>query len=102
MGFSKLEYWSGLPFPPPGDLSNPGIELVSLMSSALAGGFFTTSATYRVLWSGEPFPSPGDLPNLGIQLRSSALQLDSFLFDPPGKLTAEQKNLTKIYFIITC
>ena len=32
MGFSRQEYWSGLPFPPPGDLSDPGIELVSLVS----------------------------------------------------------------------
>ena len=39
MGFSRQEYWSGLPFPPLGDLSDPGIELES---SALAGGFFTT------------------------------------------------------------
>ena len=35
--------WSGLPFPPPGDLSNPGIEPTSLVSPALAGGFFTVS-----------------------------------------------------------
>ena len=42
MGFPKPEYWSGLPFPSPGHLSHPGIELVSPMSSALAGGFFTT------------------------------------------------------------
>ena len=35
MGFSRQEYWSGLPSPPPGDLPNPGIEPVSLMSSAL-------------------------------------------------------------------
>jgi len=35
MGFSKEEYWSGLPFPPPGDVPDPGIEPVSL---ALAGG----------------------------------------------------------------
>ena len=45
MGFSRQKYWSGLPFPPPGDLPNPGIEPVSLASPALAGGFFTTSAT---------------------------------------------------------
>ena len=45
MGFSRQEYWIGSPFPPPGDLPNPGIELVSLMSPALAGVFFTTSAT---------------------------------------------------------
>ena len=42
MGFSRQEYWSGLPRPPPGDLPNPGIEPMSLMSPALAGGFFTT------------------------------------------------------------
>ena len=39
MGFSRQEYWSGLPCPPPGDLPDPGIEPVSLMSPALAGGF---------------------------------------------------------------
>ena len=42
MGFSKQEYWSGLSFSPPGDLPNPGIELVSPVSPALAGGFVTT------------------------------------------------------------
>ena len=47
MGFSRQEYWSGLPFPLPGDRPRPGIEPVSLMSPALAGGFFTTSATWR-------------------------------------------------------
>ena len=47
MGFSRQEYGSGLPCPPPGALSNPGIEPVSLMSPALAGGFFTTSATWE-------------------------------------------------------
>ena len=39
MGFSRQEYWSGLLFPPPGDLPIPGIESVS---SVLAGRFFTT------------------------------------------------------------
>ena len=47
MGFSRQEYWSGLPCPPPGDLPNPGIEPVSLTSPALAGRFFTTSATWE-------------------------------------------------------
>ena len=42
MGFSRQEYWSGLSCPPPGDLSDPGVEPRSLMSPALAGGFFTT------------------------------------------------------------
>ena len=49
MGFSRQECWSGLPCPPPGDLPNPGIELTSLMSPALAGGFFTSSATWEAL-----------------------------------------------------
>ena len=42
MGYSRQEYWSGLPFPSPGDLPNPGTEPVSLTSPALADGFFTT------------------------------------------------------------
>ena len=40
--FFRQEYWSGLPFPPPGNLLNPGIKLASLVSSTLAGRFFTT------------------------------------------------------------
>ena len=39
MGFFRQEYWSGLPFPPPGDLPDPGIKPVSRVSPALAGGF---------------------------------------------------------------
>ena len=39
MGFSRQEYWSGVPFPPPGDLPDPGIEPVS---PALVGEFFTS------------------------------------------------------------
>ena len=42
MGFPRQEYWSGLPVPPPGESSYPGIESVSLVSPALAGTFFTT------------------------------------------------------------
>ena len=42
MGFPRQGYWSRLPFPPPGDLSDPRIETASPVSSALAGGFFTT------------------------------------------------------------
>ena len=47
MGFFRQEYWSGLLCPPPGDLPDPGVEPVSLMVPALAGGFFTTSATWE-------------------------------------------------------
>ena len=44
-GFSRKEYWSGWPFPSPGDLPHPGAEPTSLTSLPLAGGLFTTSAT---------------------------------------------------------
>ena len=49
IGFSRQEYWSGWPCPPPGDLPDPGIEARSLLSPALtlAGRFFTTSATWE-------------------------------------------------------
>jgi len=47
MGLSRQEYWSGLSCPPPGDLPDPGMEPVSLMSPALGGGFFTTSANWE-------------------------------------------------------
>ena len=45
MGSSWQEHWNGLPYTHPGDLPDPGIEPRSLMSPALAGGFFTTRAT---------------------------------------------------------
>jgi len=48
MGFSRQEYWSGLPFPTPGDLPDPGVEPESPVSPALASRFFTT----------EPLGSP--------------------------------------------
>ena len=41
MEFFRQEYWSGVPFPTPGDLFNSGVEPMSLASPALAGGFFT-------------------------------------------------------------
>ena len=50
MGFPRKEYWSGLPFPSPGDLPNPGIESMSPVS---AGRFFTS----------KPLGKPGDLVN---------------------------------------
>ena len=64
IGFSSQEYWSELLYPFPADLPYPGIEPASLMSLALAGGFFTTSITWEdwnprlIKWSlGETFAS---------------------------------------------
>ena len=47
MGFSRQEYWTGLPCPPPGVLPNPRIEPTS---PALAGGFFTTEPPGKPEW----------------------------------------------------
>ena len=62
---TKQDYWSGLPFPSPGDLH----------------------------WSGLPFPSPGDLLNPGIKPGSPALEADALTTEPPGKPdTSKQRN----------
>ena len=53
MGFSRQDYWSGLPCPPPWDLPDPGIEPVSLMSPALTDRLFTTSSTSEAHFSTE-------------------------------------------------
>ena len=57
-GIARQEYWSGWPFPPPGDLPDPGIEPGSLVSLALAGGFFTTAPP------GKPSPIKGVMVNI--------------------------------------
>ena len=49
MRFSRQQYWSGLPYSPPGDLPDPGIELTSHRSPVLAGRFSTTSATWEAI-----------------------------------------------------
>ena len=84
MGFSRQEYWSGLPCPSPGDLPDAGIEPASLMSPDLAGKFFTTSATWE---------APGELihlvivswpfqcPHLGNTYLFEKRKLDEFLSD---------------------
>ena len=59
MEFSRQEYWSGLPFPPPGDLPDPGTEPTSLTSPTFEGRFFTTSAPREALkygWQGTKTP----------------------------------------------
>ena len=71
MGFSRQEYWSGFPCPPPGDLPDPGIEPSSVMSPALAGWFFTTSAT----WVGSLRPRLG-----GVQQKQWLISLMNLQF----------------------
>ena len=94
MEFSRQEYWSGLPFPSPGDLPDSGIEprspaLWSLYrlshqripkgeSRLVESDSLQPSMDYTVIgilrqeyWSHKLFPSPGDLPNPGIELMST-------------------------------
>ena len=82
MGFSRQEYWSGLPCPPPGDLPNPGMEPVSLLSDALAGRFFTTSTTLESPLSPYPWPihSPMLEPEVTKHLHISILFACFYVF----------------------
>ena len=73
MEFSRQEHWNGLPFPPPGDLPDPGIKLQSLSSPAPAGGFFPLNCMGRPgnLLKQLLFPNCyivplNDIENLGI------------------------------------
>jgi len=50
MEFFRQEYWSGVPFPTPGDLADPGIKPTSLASLALAGRFLTTESPEKPLY----------------------------------------------------
>ena len=58
MGFSRQEYWNGLPFPPSGDLPNPGIKPMSSVSLALAGEFFTTEPPGKTFYKSLNFDVP--------------------------------------------
>ena len=99
MKFSRQEYWSGLPFPSPGDLPDPGIEPRSpaLQADALPSEPLVASDSFATPWtvarqapllmgfprqeyrSRLPFPSPGDLPDPGIEPASPALAGGFFL-----------------------
>ena len=76
MGFSRQGYWSGLPCPPPEELPDPGIKATTLMSPILAGGFFTTSAT----WEAQLYNGKDDLHSV-IPIRAFRVAL--VLKNPP-------------------
>ena len=67
MGFSRQEYWSGLSFPPPGDIPDPGIKPGSLVSPALADGFFARA--------------PPGKPQLLSSIKSLCKRINSLLED---------------------
>ena len=76
MEFSRLEYWSGQPFPSPGDLPNPGIEprSLSLQEDSLPTEPQAKPKNTRVGSLSLPW---GGLPDPGIKLGSPALKVDS-------------------------
>ena len=92
MGFSRQEYWFGLPFPSSGNLPDPGIKPGSptlqpdSLPTELPGkpniylSSFFRGEDRQEYWSGLPLPSPEDLPDPGIEPGSPALQVDSFFF----------------------
>ena len=81
--FSRLEHWSGQPFPSPGDLPNPGIKPRSPTSQVDSLPAEPQGSPRIPKW--VAFPSPGDLPNPGIESRSPTLQVDSLPVEPQGK-----------------
>ena len=63
MVFFQQDFWSGVPFLPPGDLPDPGIEPAPLTSPALAGGFLPRSTTWEVVKN--LLANEGDLRDAG-------------------------------------
>ena len=78
--FSRPEYWSGQPFPSPGDLPNPGLPHCRWILYQLS------HQEAQEYWSGQPIHSPADLSDPGIDLGSPALQADSLPTELSGKL----------------
>ena len=83
LGFPMQEYWSGLPFPSPGDLPNPGIEPASPVCPALVGRFFTAAPSGKMVkcpaayWDG-PQPAPRHPSSISL----------SFFFWPQSLVTS--------------
>ena len=71
MGFSRHEYWNGLPCPPPGSLPDPGMEPAFITSPAVAGQFFTTRGTW-----GAPEMQHKDAKERGPTLATTSEQLE--------------------------
>ena len=85
MGFSRQRHWSGLPCPPPGDLPHPGIKLMSLMSPALVGRFFTTRATWEA-----PHPHLGNR-----EIQKDLMGIEIFIIIEVNNIYFIKKQKTK-------
>ena len=106
MGFSKQQYWRGLPWPPPGDLPNSGVKPTSLTSPALADRFFTTSAT----WEAQISYMNAYIRNLGkqywwtyLQDRNGDADIENRLVDTTGEgQGTKQESSIDIYTLAMC
>ena len=107
MEFSRQEYWSGLPCPPPGHLPDLGVKPESLMSPVLAGTFFTTApaAAAKLLQScltlcnpidGSPPVSP--IPGI---LQARTLEWVSIAFSNAWKWKVKVKSLSRVRLLAT-
>ena len=101
MEFSRPEYWSGWPFPSPGDLPNVGMEPRFSNPGLPHCGQFTSWATRETqeYWSGYSIPSPKYL-DPGIQPGSPALQADSLpteLSSQPNSPSQEIRTVERIF-----
>ena len=85
IGFSRQEYGSGLPCPSPGNLPNPGIELMSLMSLALASSIFTTSTTWDTLLTENEY-TVCCIFKLDVCVCTHSVMLDSLCLHGPTRL----------------
>ena len=85
MGFSRQEYWSGVPFPSPEDLSKPGIEPKSPTLQADSLPSEPPGKPYNNTGVGSHSFLQGNLPNPGIEPKSPTLQMVSLPAESPGK-----------------
>ena len=106
MGFSRQEYWSGLPCTPPRDLPNPGIESLFLVSPALAGRFCTTSTTWEAQLQGvccaksfQSYPTlcdPMDCSLPGFSVRGILqVRILKWVAVPSSKRSSQPRDLTR-------
>ena len=89
LGFSRQEYWSGLPFPSPMHacmLSRfSRVRRCATPWTAAHQAPLSTGFSRQEYWSGLPCPPPGDHPKPGIKLRSPTMHVHSLQSEPPGK-----------------
>ena len=97
MGFSKQEYWSGLPCSPPGDIPHPGIKPTSLMSLALASRFFTShlgspeaNMSYQLL----RLPKRGNMRSLDPKVVGKSLGWRGL--EKPGSSSGDHRERRKV------